>query len=42
MFDAKLENEKEKGTWVVHGGVSFWENMRVHIKLREEVEVRAQ
>jgi hypothetical protein len=39
MFDAKLENDNKKGNWVVHGGVSFWEHMRVHIKLRKEVEV---
>jgi cytochrome P450 len=34
MFDTKLVNEKKRGEFIVHGGVGFWEDMRVTIKAR--------
>jgi hypothetical protein len=34
MFEAKLVDEKKRGEFIVHGGVGFWEDMRVTIKKR--------
>ncbi|KAF2666532.1 putative cytochrome P450 [Microthyrium microscopicum] len=34
MFDAELVDEKKRGQFVVHGGVGFWEDMRVTVKRR--------
>jgi hypothetical protein len=34
MFDTKLVDEKKRGEFIVHGGVGFWEDMRVTVTRR--------